>query len=160
VRRRLVLLTLVVAVLVPPGTAQASPSTSRTALSPTEVALLRAVNGVRKAHGLHELRIDPALVRAARYQSRKLLARDVLDHGNLVGRLQRFGVKGSVLGENLAWGTETEARAGEIVRGWLASPHHRANLLRPGYQKIGLGAATGTFAGYTNSTVATADFVG
>jgi uncharacterized protein YkwD len=46
------------------------------------------------------------------------------------------------------------------VRGWLASPGHRANLLRPGWTRIGIGARVGAFRGYSGVTVVTADFAG
>jgi uncharacterized protein YkwD len=42
----------------------------------------------------------------------------------------------------------------------MESPGHRANLLRPGWTRIGLGALTGTFGGYAGATVFTADFAG
>jgi uncharacterized protein YkwD len=159
VRRRLAVLTLILAVLLLPGTAFAASSSLRH-LSPPERDLLHAVNNARRTHGLQPLKIDLNLTRAARFQSRRLLERNVLDHGDLATRLKRFGVTAALCGENLAWGTPAEVGAGAIVRAWLASPGHRANLLRPTYRRIGLGAAFGTFAGYTNSTVATADFAG
>ena len=42
----------------------------------------------------------------------------------------------------------------------MASPGHRANLLRPGWKRIGIGSRTGTFLGYGGATVVTADFAG
>ena len=42
----------------------------------------------------------------------------------------------------------------------MGSPGHRANLLRPGWNRIGLGALKGNFLGYTGATVVTADFAG
>jgi uncharacterized protein YkwD len=152
-------LTLILAVLLLPGTALAAPSALRH-LSPAERELLYAVNDARRAHGLNPLKIDLNLTRAARFQSRWVLARNVLDHGDLATRLKRFGVTADLCGENLAWGTPAQVGADAIVRAWLASPGHRANLLRPTSRRIGLGAAFGTFAGFTNSTVATADFAG
>jgi uncharacterized protein YkwD len=43
---------------------------------------------------------------------------------------------------------------------WMASPGHRANLLRPGWTRIGLGARVGNFMGYDGAVVITADFAG
>ena len=63
-------------------------------------------------------------------------------------------------GENLAWGVGSRATARAIVRSWLASPGHRANLLRPSWERIGIGSRTGTFLGYAGATVVTADFAG
>jgi len=42
----------------------------------------------------------------------------------------------------------------------MASAGHRANLLRPGWTRIGIGSRLGTFHGYTGATVVTADFAG
>ena len=38
-------------------------------------------------------------------------------------------------GENLAFNQESAA---EVVRGWLASPHHCANLMDPRFRELGL----------------------
>ena len=46
------------------------------------------------------------------------------------------------------------------MREWLASPEHRANLLRPGYARIGIGLVRGSFLGNGGATVVTADFAG
>lgn len=129
-------------------------------LSPSERRLLGAVNDVRAAHHLRPVRIDATLVRAARDYSAMLIRRDVFTHGDLSQRLARYGVRGPLYGENLAWGKGDRATARGIVRGWLASPGHRANLLRPGWTRIGIGARVGTFLGYTDATVVTADFAG
>jgi uncharacterized protein YkwD len=42
----------------------------------------------------------------------------------------------------------------------MRSPGHRANLLRPGWTRVGIGARVGTFQGYRGATVVTADFAG
>jgi uncharacterized protein YkwD len=131
-----------------------------TRLSTDEQSLLRAVNQVRAAHDLRPLRVDPALVRAARSYSETLIRRDVFTHGALGARLARFGVRGPTYGENLAWGTGSRASARSVVGSWMASPGHRANLLRPGWTRIGIGSRVGTFLGYGGATVVTADFAG
>jgi uncharacterized protein YkwD len=41
---------------------------------------------------------------------------------------------------------------------WLASPDHRANLLKPDYRRIGIGVAYGTFHGNDGAAVIAADF--
>lgn len=138
----------------------ASPATSATTTSASESALLKAVNATRAAHGLRPLRADSTLARTARSHSAALVRRDVLTHGNFGARIAASGARGPVFGENLAWGTSGRAAARAIVRSWLASPGHRANLLRPGFRRIGVGAAFGTFAGRPGSTVVTADFAG
>jgi uncharacterized protein YkwD len=129
-------------------------------LTPAESGLLRAVNAARIAHGLQALRPDPALTRAARAHSAEMLAHDTFAHGDFRGRMLGFHVTGPLTGENLAWGTGPYGVAKAVVQEWLASPEHRANLLRPGFARVGVGAAVGTFVGRTGATVVTADFAG
>ncbi|HUH15961.1 MAG TPA: CAP domain-containing protein [Gaiellaceae bacterium] len=140
--------------------ALAPASPAATTLTQGERSLLAAVNGVRTNHGLRPLRVDATLTRAARSHSTTLLRRDVFTHGALGARLARAGARGPLFGENLAWGTGSRATARAIVSGWLRSPSHRANLLRPGWVRIGIGARTGTFMGHSGATVVTADFAG
>ena len=137
-----------------------APAAQATTLTRSESTLLGAVNDVRAAHNLRPLRVDSTLVRAARDYSATLIRRDVFSHGALGPRLARYGARGPLYGENLAWGKGETATARGIVRGWLASPGHRANLLRPGWTRIGIGSRTGTFLGYGGATVVTADFAG
>ncbi|MDQ3066175.1 MAG: CAP domain-containing protein [Actinomycetota bacterium] len=136
------------------------PAGQAASLSQNESELLGAMNEVRATHDLRPLRVDGALVRAARAYSTTLMRTDVFTHGSLGPRLARAGARGPLFGENLAWGVGSRATARGIVRSWLASPGHRANLLRPGWTRIGLGARTGTFMGYSGATVVTANFAG
>ena len=48
---------------------------------------------------------------------------------------------GVSVGENLAWGEENAGTPEEIVEGWMDSSGHRANILRPEFQEIGVGLA-------------------
>jgi uncharacterized protein YkwD len=81
-------------------------------------------------------------------------------HGSFQRRLAGFGVRGPKVGENLGWGIGWRKTAQGIVAGWLASPSHRANLLRPGFRRVGVGRVVGTFAGHGGAAVVTADFAG
>jgi uncharacterized protein YkwD len=118
------------------------------------------MNGVRAAHGLAPLRLDSQLGRAARAHTADMIRRNYFAHGPMASRLARFGVRWPRIGENLAWGTGSAANAATFVRLWLASPSHRANLLRPGFRRVGLGLRTGRFGGFGNALVVTADFAG
>jgi len=122
-----------------------------------QASLLQAVNAARAAHGLRPLRLDAALDRAAGAHSAEMLRGNDFSHGDFAGRMASFHLAGS-LGENLAWATGSAANARLIVHMWLTSAEHRANLLRPGFHRIGLGFARGTFLGQGNATVVTADF--
>lgn len=137
-----------------------APAAHATTLTASERSLLAAVNDVRGAHQLRPLGVDPALVRAARAHTTTLMERNDFSHGALGVRLAEYGVRGPVYGENLAWGTGARATAAGIVHGWMASPGHRANLLRPGWTRIGIGRRVGTYRGYGGAAVVTADFAG
>ena len=125
-----------------------------------ERSLLVTINNVRAAHGLAPLRIDRKLERAARAHSRDMVRRGYFDHGDFATRVSRFGARGPLLGENIAWGTGRRGTAAGIVAAWLASPPHRANLLRPGFRRIGIGRVVGRFYGLGGARVVTADFAG
>ena len=138
----------------------ASAATEAATLNQSERSLLSVVNEVRGKHGLRALRVDPALQRAARSYSVTMIRTDVFTHGAMFERLARSGARGPAFGENLAWGVGPYASARRIVGGWMGSPGHRANLLRPGWTRVGLGAVKGNFLGYAGATVVTADFAG
>ena len=83
----------------------------------------------------------------------------------LVARVRRAGYlragRPTWLGENIAWGAGARASARSILRGWMASPPHRANVLAPRFREIGIGIATGAPARLRSASPAatvTADF--
>ena len=122
--------------------------------------MLQAMNSARHAHGLAPLRIDRRLQRTARRHSLAMLRTDSFSHGAFAARIRRAGVRARRVGENLAWGVGALAQAQSIVNVWLASPEHRATLLRPGYRTVGVGIRIGTFEGHAGASVITADFAG
>ena len=136
----------------------ASPAAA--ALTRREASLLAAMNHARAAHGLAPLHTDPTLVRAARSHSLDMLRHDYFAHGAFAARMNAFHARGPIVGENLAWGSGALGSAAHVVQMWLASPEHRANLLRPGFTRVGLATPIGTFAGSSGVTVVTADFGG
>jgi uncharacterized protein YkwD len=128
--------------------------------SSSEAGVLAAVNAARTAHGLGPLRLDLTLRSAARSHSADMLRRNYFAHGAFATRMAAFHVQGRQAGENLAWGSGPYGRAGAMIREWLASPEHRANLLSPVYSRIGIGLVRGSFQGTAGATVVTADFAG
>jgi len=151
---RTALCTAALVFLVTSGSATAATQAER------EAALLDAVNRTRAAHGLQPLQLDSRLRLAARHHSGTMLRHNAFAHGAVRARLASYGAQGPRFGENLAWGVGSRAAATNIVRVWMSTPSHRANLLRPGFRRIGIGAVIGTFAGYRGATVVTADFAG
>lgn len=126
----------------------------------SESSLLREMNRVRAAHGLGPLTADTRLTRAARSHSEEMIGSNIFDHGAFGTRMVRFNVTGRLAGENLAWGTGASGTAQGVVAAWLASPGHRANLLRPAFTRVGVGELVGAFRGYNGAHVVTADFAG
>jgi uncharacterized protein YkwD len=124
-----------------------------------EASVIRAVNQVRAQHGLRKLALDLRLERAARSHSRAMIRSGSFAHGDVRRRLAAVGIRG-IYGENLAWGVGSTAAAANIVQMWLNSPPHRANLLRPGFRRLGIGRRVGTFAGHRGAAVVTANFAG
>jgi len=118
------------------------------------------MNAARAAHGLRPLHLDGTLRTAARSHSVSMLRGNYFAHGDFPARMAAFHVHGPTAGENLAWGTGPYSTAHAIVQEWLASPEHRANLLRPGFARIGIGIVHGTFQGAPGAAVVTADFAG
>jgi uncharacterized protein YkwD len=125
-----------------------------------EERLLGAMNGVRASYGLRPLTFDGTLREIARSHSADMIRRRYFAHGSFVLRLRRLGVHDRTIGENLAWGAGWRASTRSMVSEWLASPPHRAVLLRPGFRRVGVGAAVGPFAGLGSARVVTADFAG
>jgi uncharacterized protein YkwD len=130
------------------------------AMSSSERALLQEINQVRHAYGVGPLRLDTHLERAARAHTREMLASGEFEHGAFWARMVRYDVKGRLTGENLAWGTGPTGTAHRIVDAWLASPEHRANLLRRTFTRIGVSDLVGAFLGTPEAHVVTADFAG
>jgi len=141
-------------VLVAPATASAA------GLTRSESSLLSQMNVVRSQHGLRPLAVDLHLERAARAHSHEMVTTGVFTHGAFGSRMLRFDVTGSLAGENLAWGTGYRGSPQGVVAAWLASPEHRANLLRPSFRRVGIGAIAGTFLGHRGARIVTADFAG
>ena len=138
----------------------AAPAVLASERGSAEAGFLRAVNATRASFGLRPVQLDRTLSSAARSHSVEMLHGNYFSHGDFNGRMLAFHVRGSVVGENLAWGTGSYSGAGTIVREWLASPGHRANLLGASYRRIGIGLAHGAFQGSGGAIIVTADFAG
>lgn len=143
---------------VPPGPT----ATAATAAPQIETALLAAMNRARAANGRKPLRPLASLNRAARTQSRALLASGEFQHDSLDGspfwtRLVAAGFPANRrMGENLALTSSCgRSAATQTVAMWLASPGHRVNLLNPRFHFVGSGVAV---APDCSETILTADY--
>jgi uncharacterized protein YkwD len=57
------------------------------------------------------------------------------------------------VGENLAWGTGSLGSARAIMKAWLHSPEHRANLLSTQYSQYGISLRVGSLSGASSAHV-------
>ena len=160
---------LVVAALVATGTtAAASPRTARA--SALEAQALSAINLARAQHGLRPLRVSLRLGGAARQHSTQMASAGYFSHSSADGtafwrRIGSFygsqGYRYWSVGENLLWASPSVDARG-MVRMWMGSAEHRANLLGGRWREIGLSAvhvpsAPGVYAG-REVTIVTCDF--
>ncbi|ADI12251.1 hypothetical protein SBI_09133 [Streptomyces bingchenggensis BCW-1] len=118
-------------------------------LARTADAVRALTNAERAAAGLPPLAPDPNLTVAAQRHSEDMVARDFYSHTAPEGsqpwdRAAAAGCRHRGIGENIACGQRTPS---EVVRGWMNSPGHRANILKPEFSHIGIGYATGSRAG-------------
>ena len=119
----------------------------------TSASTLCLINAARARHGLRRLRGNAKLAVAARRHAGDMVAHRYFSHDSLQGvdffsRVQSAGYGARrfrlVVGENLAWGSGELATPAQTVKAWMASPGHRANILRPGFREIGIGVVEGT----------------
>lgn len=108
-----------------------------------EVVVL--TNAERARHGLPALNIDARLTRAAQTHTEDMVRRAFFDHCNPDGeqvwdRARAAGYAYRKVAENIAAG---QRGAAEVVRGWMDSPGHRANILDGEVSQIGVGYAEG-----------------
>jgi uncharacterized protein YkwD len=166
--RRLVLAALAALLIVPAGAGAACRGADRPLggghFKQARAAVLCLHNHIRRAHGLHRLRLSASLSRAARRHSRQMVRLSYFEHtspggSTLVSRARATGYLRSAftysLGENIGWGEGSVATPRAMVRAWMRSPGHRANILHAGFRDIGIGLVARTPAGTGGGTFTT-----
>lgn len=117
-------------------------------LPAVRAAVLCLVNVERAQNGLEPLRANASLEAAAAGHGQEMIAADYFNHVSPSGvtpvdRVRETGYipngeVGYVVGENLAWGTLTLSTPEAIVKAWIASPEHLANILESKYRETGI----------------------
>ncbi|MDR6978930.1 uncharacterized protein YkwD/stress response protein SCP2 [Streptomyces sp. 3330] len=118
-------------------------------LARTAAEVVDLANGERARAGLPALAVDPLLTTAAQAHSADMVARAFYSHVSPEGshpwdRAAAAGSTRRTIGENIACGQRSPA---EVMDGWMNSPGHRANILKPAFTHIGVGFAGGGPAG-------------
>jgi Cysteine-rich secretory protein family len=101
--------------------------------------LLQATNQDRSSQGLEALHPDPALTKAAWEHAQRMVASGTLSHQlpgepDIIVRVQQVGLHCSTVAENVA----EAPTPGQINDEWMNSEAHRANLLDPRVNTVGI----------------------
>jgi uncharacterized protein YkwD len=134
--------------------------------SSLEGELMAAVNNYRRARGLRAFRSSVRLHAAALRHSGEMARLGYFDHASPNGaafwrRIARYyrpvGYRRWSVGENLEYG-QPGLGSLEMLRDWLASPAHRANVVSTRWRDAGIGvvfaaSAPGIFGGLPTTIV-------
>ena len=106
-------------------------------------------NRERSIRGLPPVQVKYGLQYAAEKRSTDMIVRNYFAHVDPNGRdpfwwLRQNGMRYQTAGENIALGQRTPE---EVVRDWMNSPGHRANILNPRFGHIGVGAVQNSATG-------------
>ena len=102
-------------------------------------AVLCLINRRRIEDHLPALRASAKLDHSAQRWTNSMVDTDQFSHGSaFVNRISAAGFDWSTVGENIATGFATPAA---VVRAWMRSPGHCANILDPAYREVGTGVS-------------------
>ena len=110
-------------------------------ISNIEQQVLTLTNQERAKSGLKALSTDSALMNSAREKSADMSKNNYFSHtsptlGSPFDQMKAKGIQYKAAAENIAMGQQT---ANEVVKGWMESPGHRANIMNGSYTHIGIG---------------------
>ena len=138
-------------------------------LGQLEAPIRCLLNAERRARGLGALKPDERLRNAAIAHSRDMVVKRYFAHrsqsgSSPAGRIRAAGWIPSqgrwIVGENIAWGSGSLATPAKIVRAWMASPGHKANILRRSFRELGVGVALGVPSGSSSGATYNTAFGG
>lgn len=121
---------------------QLAPQSASTTQMETQVR--QQINAIRQKNGLHSLENNQKLAQVARQYSQKMAIQKFFSHTSpqgdtMVQRVRSAGIFYWMLGENLFMGTNLTQPVADAVQGWMESPGHRENILRPEFRQTGIG---------------------
>lgn len=127
-------------------------------LSADEKQMLTLVNAERKKAGFSPLKADMRLVNISRQKSKDMIDKKYFGHtsptyGTPFEALRKNGISYRYAGENLAGASKVTSAHNSLMK----SPGHRANILNPNFNYIGIGIVDGGPYGkmYTQTFVGT-----
>jgi uncharacterized protein YkwD len=121
------------------------------------------INFARRQKGLPSLRANRKLQKSSRIKTNAMLRCQKFSHTacskNFLNTFRAVGyLRGAwTVSENLAWVSGESANPKRVMRAWLKSPIHRANILGR-WKEQGISMKRGTFLKQDNATVWTNHF--
>jgi len=117
--------------------------------------VLDQTNAERKSAGLDSLVYNPVLTASAKAKAEDMFKNDYWAHNSPQGKtpwtfFDNAGYKYSVAGENLAkdfYDTDS------LIKAWMNSPTHKANIVHSKYKEIGIAVVNGTLGGIKTTLV-------
>jgi len=117
--------------------------------------VLDQTNNERKNAGLEPLQYNPILSLSAQKKAEDMFKNDYWAHTSPQGKtpwtfFDAAGYKYSVAGENLAkdfYDTES------LLKAWMNSPSHKANIVHQKYKDIGIAVVNGTLGGIKTTLI-------
>ena len=136
---------------------------------PARKAVVCLLNKERKSRGLSKLDSDRKLQRAAQKHNDRMVEKGCFAHecpgeASLEQRLRsvdylRGGLTRWAYGENIAYGEKGQSTPESMVKTWMNSSGHRANILNPLFREVGVGVTDGTpYSRRAKAGTYTADF--
>jgi uncharacterized protein YkwD len=130
----------------PPAAAPRGAGVRTVSVTPEEAErqMLALINRDRQRAGVAPVKADDRLTAIARAHTRDMVEHDFVGHvspttGTAGDRVRRAGLTPTFISENVGRGYSAE----EAEQGFMASPGHRANILDPRPQRVGIGIVFG-----------------
>lgn len=109
-----------------------------------ETAVRQGINQVRQKNKLQPLQNNQKLAQVARKYSRLMAQKNFFSHTGADGstlrdRVSAGGISYWMVGENLFKSQNISQPVPVAIEGWMQSPGHRENILRPVFKETGIG---------------------
>jgi uncharacterized protein YkwD len=130
-------------------------------------ATLCLINRERSSHHMRGLRPQRHQERAAARHNGVMVRKNCFSHQcpgekDLVGRITSAGYLPCTcswsIAENIAWGAGSQSSPRRIVDMWMHSAPHRAAILNPTFEDIGVAVSDGSPGGPNQAATFTTDF--
>ena len=117
------------------------PPVNNPTLNEFEQRVVDLVNKERQAAGLAPLKVNVKLselarVKAAYMRDNNYFSHNSPVHGSPFDMMKAFGINYTAAGENIAKGQQSPE---SVMKAWMNSSGHRANILNSKYDQIGVG---------------------